>query len=416
MSISFCDLKPVQNVACLLLGLTIFSTEACGQQPAPQSYTIKPSPNVQYELQARIIESIPGDIIQLPAGRYEFNSEINIATDGLTIRGAGPDRTILSFKNQEAGGAGIEATGDAFTIENLAVEDTSGNAIKVLGANSVTFRKVRTEWTRGANSENGAYGIYPVQCRNVLIDGCSAIGASDAGIYVGQCKNVIVRNSSASQNVAGIEIENTLGADVYDNVATDNAGGLLVFDLPGLPVKNGGGVRVFRNNIFANNHANFAKKGNIVASVPPGTGLMIMATDRVEIFENKLTDNQTVNTIVVGFDITGSKRNDPDYDAYSESVSIHHNQFSGGGNKPSGEMGLLLTTVLGQKFPDILFDGVLDAKKLQDGKLPPAQQLRLAANGNATFANFHFDKLSPCQYFLGKVQSRTRSKTLYRTT
>ena len=39
--------------------------------------------------------------------------------------------------------------------------------------------------------------LYPVQCKNVLIDGCVAIGASDAGIYVGQSQYVIVRNSKA---------------------------------------------------------------------------------------------------------------------------------------------------------------------------------------------------------------------------
>lgn len=71
-------------------------------------------------------------------------------------------------------------------------------------------------------------------CTNVLIEGCTAIGASDAGIYVGQSKNIIVRNSRAYHNVAGIEIENSLMADVYDNESTENTGGVLVFDLPDL--------------------------------------------------------------------------------------------------------------------------------------------------------------------------------------
>ena len=34
-------------------------------------------------------------------------------------------------------------------------------------------------------------------------------------------RNIIVRNSRAEYNVAGIEIENSIGADVYDNVAID---------------------------------------------------------------------------------------------------------------------------------------------------------------------------------------------------
>ena len=64
----------------------------------------------------------------------------------------------------------------------------------------------------------------------MLIDSCVAIGASDAGIYVGQSENIIVKNSIAEFNVAGIEIENSYYADVFNNYASNNTGGILVFD------------------------------------------------------------------------------------------------------------------------------------------------------------------------------------------
>ena len=53
-----------------------------------------------------------------------------------------------------------------------------------------------------------------------MIEHCIAIGASDAGIYVGQSNNIIVRNCEAFQNVAGIEIENSIKADVHSNNET----------------------------------------------------------------------------------------------------------------------------------------------------------------------------------------------------
>jgi parallel beta-helix repeat protein len=68
---------------------------------------------------------------------------------------------------------------------------------------------VRVEWTNGPDENNGAYGLYPVQSSNVLIEESVVIGASDAGIYVGQSNNIIVRNSRVEFNVAGIEIENS---------------------------------------------------------------------------------------------------------------------------------------------------------------------------------------------------------------
>src|SRR3546814_3689445 len=84
---------------------------------------------------------------------------------------------------------------------------------------------------------------------------------------------------------SGIEIENSYDADVHDNVATKNTGGILVFDLPSLPMQGGHNVRVFENVVNDNSTPNFAPKGNIVASVPTGTGVLVMANRNVEIFD-----------------------------------------------------------------------------------------------------------------------------------
>jgi parallel beta-helix repeat protein len=186
----------------------------------------------------------------------------------------------------------------------MTIEDAKGDGIKTQLVDGVTFRDVFVTWSAGANEKNGGYGLYPVQCSNVLIEKCAVSGASDAGIYVGQSKYIIVRDSKAFDNVAGIEIENSLYADVYNNETYNNTGGVLIFDLPDLTVKEGGFVRVFNNNIHDNNHVNFAPKGNIVGKVPQGTGLMILATRNVEVFDNKIVNNITASTAIVSYYMT----------------------------------------------------------------------------------------------------------------
>ena len=356
---------------------------------------ILPGPKVQEETQTALIKAKPGETIQFDDGTYDFTGGLSLTVDNVKIRGKGMDKTILSFKKQDSGKEGLIVTRGKFLIEDLTVEDSKGDAIKVNDAEDVIFRNVRTRWTGGSKETNGAYGVYPVQCKNVLIEGCVAIGASDAGIYVGQSQNIIVRKCKAEGNVAGIEIENCTDADVYDNEATDNAGGLLVFDLPGLQVKNGKRVRVHDNNVYANNHANFAPKGNMVASVAPGTGMIVMATDQVELFKNTVKDNQTYNLAIVSFFITGRPMDDKGYDPYPEGIYVHDNMFSGGGNKPSGERGHMLASLLGTPMPDIVYDGIINPAKLENGKLPPNQGLYLKNNGNATFANLHWNTLDP---------------------
>ena len=227
------------------------------------------------DLEVRALEAMitadPQTIIQFPAGSFDFEGELSVSVDDIVLRGAGMGAdggTELNFKNQTVGSQGILATGDNIVIEDLAVLNTPGDGIKVTGSNGVTIRRVRMEWTNGPDTDNGAYGLYPVQTRNVLIEDCEVRGASDAGVYVGQSVNIIVRRNFVYENVAGIEIENSKFADVYDNETTANTGGILVFDLPGPPVQGGEATRVFNNNVYENNTPNFAPAGNIVAQVP----------------------------------------------------------------------------------------------------------------------------------------------------
>ena len=122
-----------------------------------------------------------------------------------------------------------------------------------------------------------AYGLYPVQCQNVLIEGCTVSAASDAGIYVGQSDNVVVRDNVATGNVAGIEIENTVDALVEDNEAWDNTSGLLAFVLPNNPSKVGQNCTMRNNNVHDNNRVNWGDPTAVVSKIPAGIGVAVMA-------------------------------------------------------------------------------------------------------------------------------------------
>ena len=324
-----------------------------------QENPVMPELSFEEKLQQRLIQAQPGDVINIPAGTHEITRSLSLNISGVTLAGTGIDESILSFKNQVQGAEGLLVSANDFVIRDLAIEDTVGDALKINQSNNVQILRVRTEWTNGPLSTNGAYGIYPVQSSNVLIDEAVAIGASDAGIYVGQSSRIIVRNSRAEYNVAGIEIENSTFADVHDNVATNNTGGILVFDLPNLPVQGGRNTRIYNNQIFANNTDNFAPEGNIVASVPAGTGLMIMANDNIEVFENNFEDNNSANVLIVSYLINEIPITDPNYDPFPEAIYLHNNQYTGGGESPDSEPLALLQAATGQALPDIIWDGML---------------------------------------------------------
>ena len=341
---------------------------------------------IQKKFQTQFIEAANGSTIELPAGRFQMDASLWLdGKKNVTIKGAGEDKTIISFKGQISGAEGIKITNASdITVRDLTVQDAKGDGIKTQLVDGISFINVRAEWTRGSDKDNGGYGLYPVQCTNVLIDHCTAVGASDAGIYVGQSKYIIVKNSKAYQNVAGIEIENSWYADVYDNEAYDNTGGILVFDLPDLIQKEGGYVRVFRNHIHDNNHVNFAPKGNTVGKVPQGTGLMILATRHVEAFENRIINNISASTAIVSYYITENPINDKTYNPFPSDIYIHHNYYERPRVKATGKgrMGKMYRFKLrfGKDVPHILYDGIVD-KKMQNRKIC------IRNNTNASFVN-----------------------------
>ncbi|MDN5200793.1 parallel beta-helix domain-containing protein [Fulvivirgaceae bacterium BMA10] len=281
------------------------------------------------ELQTKLILAKAGDIIDIEEGFFEISRSLSLDQGkNITIKGKGMDKTILSFANQNEGAEGIRITGGwNITIEDLTIQNAEGDAIKTQNVDGIIFNRVKAEWTGKPKKTNGAYGLYPVSCKNVLIDSCIAIGASDAGIYVGQSQNIIVRNSEARHNVAGIEIENSLYADVYNNTAHHNTGGILVFDLPDLVQKKGGFVRVFNNKVTENNYPNFAPKGNIVGKVPNGTGIIILATSDVEVFENEIINNKTAGTTIISYYMTEEPIKDSLYYPYPTNIFIHDNVY-----------------------------------------------------------------------------------------
>ncbi len=360
---------------------------ALGASAAP----IAPGPNSQEEIQEALIMVDKGGTVELAAGTFEFAGSLSLDVDGVTLSGAGMDKTILSFKNQTAGSEGLIVTSDGVTLNGFAVEDSKGDAIKAKGCDGIRFLDVRAEWTGGPKETNGAYGFYPVESTNVLIDGCAAIGASDAGIYVGQSRNVVVRNSTAKFNVAGIEIENCYDADVFKNTATHNTGGILVFDLPGLPQQGGHNVRVFDNQVVDNNTLNFAPEGNIVGNVPTGTGIMIMANYNVEIFNNTIGGNATANVMIIAYSGGKDETKDPKYYPYPEGIHVHNNTIGTGGDKPEGVYGTMMAQVAGSPLPDIVWDGRVNPAKAKDGKLPEGRGIYIHDNGDADFANLDMD-------------------------
>lgn len=381
---------------CALLGI-LTSCNDYENKRGPVSWQ-----SIEKNLQTQFITANDGDTIELPEGYFMFTKSLSMdGKSNIVIRGKGMDKTVLSWKNQTEGAEGLRiSNGKNIVLQDFAVEDAKGDNIKVSDTRGITFLRISSSWADGPKTENGAYALYPVLCKNVLIDECVAMGSSDAGIYVGQSDTVIIRNSKAYWNVAGIESENSRWVEIYGNEAYENTGGILIFDLPGL-TQYGHTTKVYKNNVRDNNHENFAAKGNIVASIPPGTGFMVLATHGLEITDNDVSNNTTIGVGIVSYDLVAAMNEgevqqqeniggvqtvnnnyklDTLYNGFPYEITVHKNRFSNSHWFPdmSSDFGKLFLLKSFMSPPDIAFDGIADPKN-------PNRQICIRDNGDIVF-------------------------------
>lgn len=377
----------------LILAMMVAMMAGC-KNSDPCKFEIDAGPNAQTEIQDAMNRVEAGCRIELGDGVFELTNTLTMdAKTDVRIEGRSRDNTILSFAGQSAGGDGILITNsENIVVKDMTIRDAGGDALKFQNSNGVVMYRLATEWSGEPSADNGAYGFYPVLSSNILFENCYAYGASDAGIYVGQSDRAIVRNSTAVGNVAGIQIENTTNADVYNNIAMDNAAGILVFDLPGLS-QNGSGTRVYENSVLKNIRGNFASGGSIVAEVPAGTGILVLSTRDVEVFDNRISSNNVIGTAVASYAALVElglfpMPPDPNYNLYPTGINIHDNSFDKSGEYPPADQQSAFGNFLLQLFgsnpmPDIILDGIFAPGS------EPGGNICLQNNSGSSFVNLN---------------------------
>jgi hypothetical protein len=204
-------------------------------------------------------------------------------------------------------------------------------------------------------TDTGVYGIFPQLGQNGVVEHNVVSGIADAAIYVGMSDNIHVAYNDVFGSVAGIEVENSRHAIVEHNYVHDNAGGLLAFVTPGLPIKTTQDV-IFRHNfVVDNNHKNFGAPGSTVSGIPSGTGVLVMAADDVVLEGNVISNNKVAGMIITDHAHASNITVDPESEPNSDRVKILDNVMLNNGFDTVPEAkALLLAEAKGGKAVDIV--------------------------------------------------------------
>ena len=305
----------------------------------PFEFRVRPGGSIQ----AAVDSAIPGDTIVVEYGTY--HERVGTDTSNLIIRGepnAAGDYPILDGQNKLS--EAFIISGNDFEISGFDIRDYTDTGLLVEGVVNVHIHDIKS-------ADTGTYGIYPTKSTGVLVERVEASGVDDAAIYAGQCRDVIIRDSIAYDSVLGIEIENTINGQAYNNHVYNNSLGILVVVLPQLTSKVSKDTKVFNNLIENNNHVNFAKPNTAAALVPAGTGVLSLAADNVEIFGNTIKDNKTTGIGVFNLTIAYDSA-EIDVGPTPEDNTIWGNTYENNGYDPDK-----FVADLGIPVGDILWDG-----------------------------------------------------------
>lgn len=307
---------------------------------AHEPTTIRKGPNET--VQQAIDRSGPGDTIEIPYGIY--HESVVLDWSDVTFVGIPNEAGEWpAFDGEGTRSDGVIASGNNFEMYNFSVRNYTSNGVLVEGATGVYLHDMYIENT-------GVYGVYPVRCTGVLIEKITGTLMNDAAIYAGKSKDVVIRNTETYGNVIGVELENTVNGEVYDNYAHDNTVGIFIDLLPQLPSKVSLFTKVHDNISENNNGENFGKPGSSVSLIPPGTGMLILAADEVEIYDNAIKGNKTGGLAVFNLTI-GFSENEIDVDPNPENIYAHNNTYENNGYDADP----FVKNMLGRGF-DIIWD------------------------------------------------------------
>lgn len=309
---------------------------------ASATFTVRPGQT----LQSAVDRLQPGDKIEIMPGTYHESVMIdldNIEVKGIIVNG---ERPLLDGKGEM--NDAMLVSGNNFTVSGLEIRNYKGNGIVVNQAENCAFRDLVAENT-------GKYALYPLQCKGVLVEDCVASGVWDAAIYAGQCQDVILRNNTVYHNTIGLETENSVNVQIYNNTAFDNSLGILCVLLPNLPAKKHENARVFNNRCLNNNYPNYAPKGTIVHSVVPGMGITITACDNTEVTRNLIEGHNSFGIGVASLTALFPDTSKLDVEPEPDNTFVHNNVFVKNGEDPAKVAEKF--TKVGAKGGDLFWSG-----------------------------------------------------------
>ena len=152
--------------------LSIAALASCGDSApkddaAPAAGIVSAEGDFATNLQTALIEAVSGSTVELPVGHFQLETGLSLDVNGITLIGAGSDKTILDFSGQTGAGEGLLVTSDDVTLAEFSIRDTQGDGIKSKGLAIPMKAMAHTAYTRSnhetCSSSALSYAVHPMR-------------------------------------------------------------------------------------------------------------------------------------------------------------------------------------------------------------------------------------------------------------
>lgn len=291
---------------------------AAGDTPTPPLTTPTPTPTLPgggkwlqtvhpgESIQAAVDAAAPGGTIWVMPGIYEEThgglNAVTVTKDGIRLIGRRKkdQKVILQAHPGQKNGIVIRGSGpgsllNGSLVKGFTVQGFPNNGIVTQYVDN--FRIIKNE-----SIDNLENGIWPTLSANGLVKKNVAYGSLDSALWVEASENVRVLKNELHHSPTGLEITVSKNVVAKKNDIHDNTVGIGLYhpnaaSLP--PIGGDGDWDIIGNDVHDNNEPNSAPPGTMSAALPPGTGILVLGVDRINVTKNNIQNNGFVGIGVV---------------------------------------------------------------------------------------------------------------------
>lgn len=265
-----------------------------GNAPAPEirasGRTIR-VPSDAKTIQAAVDQAKKGDLVLVAPGVYK--ESVKVGTDGIVIRGADRNRTILDGEFKRDNGVFVVGA-DGVAVENMTARNFTENGFfwnGVLGYRGSYLTAYR----------NGDYGMYAYDSQYGQFDHSYASGSPDSGFYIGQCNpcHAVITDVVSEYNELGYSGTNSSG-DLWlvNSVWTRNRAGIVPNSLDSEELPPQGMANIAGNVVSKNGNPDAARSETPEFDAALGGGIVLIGSVGDQVTKNRVVDNTKIGIAV----------------------------------------------------------------------------------------------------------------------